>query len=89
MNWQPIETAPKDGTPVVVTNPESGGIWIAKYQPVYTSGYRPDNPWFSLMLNTHWHPNRWASLVPTQWQPLPEPLGVPVVHPPARGGISE
>lgn len=71
--WHPIETAPKDGTPVLVSNAERDGAWIAYYCPVYTSGYRPENPWSSLMLNTRWHKNKWASYVPTHWMPIPAP----------------
>jgi hypothetical protein len=69
--WMPIETAPKDGTYILVTNEEAGGAWVAKWEPVYASGYMPRNPWSSMMLNT-WHlPNRHASSTPTRWQPLP------------------
>lgn len=68
----PIETAPKDGTYILVTNEEAGGWWVAHYKPVATSGYRFDNPWLSVMIN-HWHlPNhKTASSVPTKWMPLP------------------
>lgn len=76
--WQPIETAPKDGTPILVVNAERGAPWIAQYQPVYQSGYRPDNPWFSLMLNCDWHPNRRGSFVPTAWKPLPATIATVV-----------
>jgi hypothetical protein len=74
-NWQPIETAPTDGTPVLVCNEERDGAWIAYYCPVYVSGYRPDDPWSSLMLNMRWHKNKWASTVPTKWMPLPDVPG--------------
>jgi Lar family restriction alleviation protein len=69
MEWQPIETAPKDGTCILVSN--EYGSWIAKYVPEYQSGYRPAVPWMSMMLN-HDH-MRWGvrALVPTNWQPLP------------------
>lgn len=67
--WQPISTAPKDGTCILVSN--EYGSWIAKYVPEYQSGYRPAVPWMSMMLN-HDH-MRWGvrALVPTNWQPLP------------------
>lgn len=71
--WQPIETAPRDGTPILVSNEERDGAWIAYYCPVYQSGYRPENPWSSLMLNTRWHKNTWASYVPTRWMTIPLP----------------
>ena len=72
--WMPIESAPKDGTPVSVGNGD--GTWAAKYEPVYQSGYRPENPWFSLFLN-HRHIGQYPSLVPTHWMPLPEPPRAP------------
>lgn len=72
-SWQPIDTVPKDGTPVLVSNAERGGAWIAYYLPVYPSGYKPENPWNSLMLNMRWHGTKWASTVPTHWQPIPPP----------------
>lgn len=69
--WMPIETAPMDGSYILVAN--SHGAWIAKWHPVYESGYRPSNPWASLMLN-HDHidkPGRYDH--PAHWMPLPEP----------------
>jgi hypothetical protein len=72
-SWQPIDTAPKDGTPVLVCNGERGGAWVAYYDPVFPSGYRPENPWSSLMLNMRWHATKWASTVPTHWMPIPAP----------------
>lgn len=72
MSWQPIETAPKDGTYILVSNEQSDGAWVARYAPVYASGWRPENPWQSMMLN-HWHLKRHLSRMPTCWQPLPEP----------------
>lgn len=67
--WQPIETAPKDGTAIIVSN--DCGSWVAKYWAIYQSGYKADSPWFSLMLN-HDHMPRGGGL-PTHWQPLPNP----------------
>lgn len=68
--WQPIETAPKDGTAILLSNER--GAWMAKYDPVYPSGYRPENPWFSLMLN-HDHMRKGKPYAPTHWMPLPTP----------------
>lgn len=71
--WQPIETAPKDGRYLMVGNED--GVWIASYSAQFQSGYKPDNPWISLMLN-HRHiekVNRNYSSVPTHWMPLPTP----------------
>lgn len=71
MNWQPIETAPQDGTCILLSN--GHGCFIARYKPVFDSGYRPSNPWYSMMLN-HDHieePFRYEKA--THWQPLPDP----------------
>lgn len=66
--WLPIESAPKDGTYVLVAN--AGGAWIARYCAVFQSGFRPVNPWQSMMLN-HDHMDRQNSRIPTRYMPLP------------------
>lgn len=70
---QPIESAPKDGTPVLVSNPTMQGSWVAKWLPAAVSGYRFGNPWFGMMLNHDHMPegNRYGT--PTHWMPLPKP----------------
>ena len=68
--WQPIETAPEDGTYILLGNRH--GTWVGKYLDRYISGYRPSNPWHSMMLNCR-HMGRFPSVVPTHWMPLPEP----------------
>ena len=69
--WQSIETAPKDGTYILVGN--RYGAWIAAYENTAVSGYKFDNPWRSMMLN-HRHMEKrgrpWSS-VPTHWMPPP------------------
>jgi len=69
--WQPIETAPKDGTAILVSN--GRGVWVAKYKAVFQSGYKPDSPWFCLMLNKDYIPGKFRAGAPTHWQPLPQP----------------
>lgn len=66
-DWKPIETAPKDGTYVLLGN--EGGTWVGEYAEVYQSGYRPANPWSPVMLNVRHM--KGDSLVPTHWMPLP------------------
>lgn len=66
--WQTIESAPKDGTYILLGSAD--GSWIARNYPVYQSGYRPDNPWQSMMLN-HEHMGRYPKAKPTHWMPLP------------------
>jgi hypothetical protein len=69
--WRDIETAPKDGTAILLGN--RGGAWIGRWRPVYQSGYRPSNPWGSLMLNhDHIHMGEKYEQ-PTAWMPLPPP----------------
>lgn len=72
--WQPIETAPKDGTLVLLGG--RNGVWVGKYRPVYTSGYRPENPWSSHLVN-HYHMAERYTL-PTHWMPLPPAPTSPV-----------
>ena len=70
-DWLPIERAPKDGSYVLVANQH--GAWIAKWHPVYQSGYMPHNSWASMMLN-HDHierPGRFDK--PTHWRALTPP----------------
>lgn len=71
--WQPSESAPRDGTAVMLANKH--GAWIGHYVDRYVSGYVPDAKWHTLMLN-HRHipqPARDKSYRPTHWQPLPAP----------------
>ena len=67
--WRPIETAPKDGALIVLG--VRNGVWLGKYVPVYQSGYRPENPWSSMLLNHDHMAERYTR--PTHWMPLPPP----------------
>jgi hypothetical protein len=81
-DWQPIETAPKDDdTLILVANDD--GVWVAKYRPVYQSGFKPSNPWSSMLLN-HDHIRFHKSHTPTHWKPLP---AAPVVTEPLFGEL--
>lgn len=91
--WQPIETAPKDGTYILVGSAEDCGSWVASYVPIYQSGYVPANPWQCMMLNCdHLPRDRKGALRPTHWKPLdaapgaqPSPqVGGPVASEDAR-----
>src|SRR5690606_32287996 len=69
--WQPIETAPKDGTYILLSNNECGGSWVGHFKEHAQSGFRFENPWHSQMLN-HWHlPNKDKAGLPTHWMPMP------------------
>ncbi len=66
--WQPIETAPRDGTLIIVSN--RYGAWLAKYLETFPTGYRPANPWFVMLLNMQ-HMRNPPNYIPTHWMPLP------------------
>jgi hypothetical protein len=58
--WQPIETAPRDGTEVLAwqPTPEGGRVTVAGYDG-------PDGPWWD---------ETGLRIAPTHWLPYPEPL---------------
>jgi hypothetical protein len=60
-DWQPIETAPKDGTDIIV------------YRPNFDSNYIPivGVDYWSKRLNC-WGKSR-ADTPPVKWQPMPKP----------------
>lgn len=68
--WLPIETAPRDGTPILAFNPMVGVYSTAAVEvggfTEYPSGFWPDGK-----KNKH-ALGRWYC-VPTHWRPLPEP----------------
>lgn len=76
--WQPIETAPKDGTRILVINDR--GIFVASW-----SEEGPDN-----CLDDFWHVTNgkyWMDLrgmLPTHWMPLPSGPGDKEKHPNAE-----
>lgn len=57
MIWQKIETAPMDGTPVLLWGSDEEGICL---------GYRENGSWW----NNLYEPWRFN---PTHWMPLPQP----------------
>ena len=67
MNWQPIETAPKDGTHIIAfrpgNTPHIEGMYWAVYEDTDRAG-----AW-------HWSYDGDAPREnpPTHWMPLPEP----------------
>lgn len=71
MRWQPVETAPKDGSYLLVSNGQ--GVWVARFKSVYQSGWKPPSPWQSMMLNHDHIPSAKRNGNPTHWMPLPTP----------------
>ena len=82
--WMPIETAPKDGTAVMLGN--SGGAWIGRFMQFAQSGYRFDDPWRSLMLNHYHIPYEHRYKAPTHWMPLPAAPAAQVAQVAQEGG---
>ena len=66
MDWQPIETAPKDGTRVMVWNAVTGSYITAFEPPKFAArGLWPMRGWGEH--DGTWYPE------PTHWQRLPNP----------------
>lgn len=68
MEWQPIETAPKDGTRVLVWSPQMGCSYVASWAVSEPFGHEPT--W-----STDSEGPGYSSEIPdcTHWMPLPKP----------------
>lgn len=74
--WQPIETAPKDGTWILgVNNRGNQAVIIWRDAAFYENGRGPYPGWIHPFTHGHlsdfW--NGMVGSVATHWQPLPEP----------------
>lgn len=67
--WQPIETAPKDGTPILVYSREASDPQIVLASWREYQGSPDDGGWYD------WWDNNAPEIdaTVTHWQPLPEP----------------
>lgn len=69
--WQPIETAPKDGTPILVGFENSGSIYIVRWwvnpEPMTWDGLANEEYGWLLAETTK------VAFMPTHWMPLPTP----------------
>lgn len=63
--WQPIETAPKDGTEIIIGHDKKGWRTVARWlddgEGFFEVNNDPSDSW------------GWGSMMPTHWQPLPSP----------------
>ena len=57
--WRPIETAPKDGTPIVIGRPWNGSTILAIAEWIHNRG------WWAYWIGQ-------APMYPTHWMPIPE-----------------
>jgi hypothetical protein len=66
-NWQPIETAPKDGTPILITRPTKFKV----EEGWHVVRWEDDEDWWVC------HDGKFDTMLrgnePTHWQPLPAP----------------
>lgn len=70
MEWQPIETAPKDGTKVILYNGNraASAQWFDKFEKCENDQF-PQTGWFE-GISYGYHCFFYS---PTHWIPLPEP----------------
>ena len=59
MKWQPLETAPKDGTEILVYT-KCGSFYVVSYDDVFSAPWRVRND------------EGISEAAPTHWMPLPD-----------------
>lgn len=70
MEWQTIETAPKDGTEVLISS--KNGIKVARYEPwAWSDKTRDAFQWFIALQEGNGGGT--YAVDPTHWMPLPLP----------------
>ena len=69
MTWQPIKTAPRDGTPVLIWSPDASAHGISLAQFIEFEGDPDDGGWQDFWSDT----SVIIDAEPTHWMPLPEP----------------
>lgn len=70
MDWQPIETAPKDGTSVLLFPGDSVDITIGWFSKEFSSS---PGVWKSIEKESNYDILVPIIIKPTHWMPLPEP----------------
>ena len=71
MNWQPIETAPKDGTEILVYT-HCDTIEITAWYQMHVADYEDTGNGLFRKVHKLCHEG-WNSNTPTHWMPLPAP----------------
>jgi hypothetical protein len=79
--WQPIETAPKDGTSILVWGVVEEGDGTPECA-VVSGGWKRKNVRYYLI---PW-PQEDLTMCATHWMPLPEPPALSKAHHTGRGG---
>ena len=79
MEWQPIETAPKDGTKILVCledlprRPLDADQWRSRRTTAYFLREDPEDPGDWVLAVPSWAWVHDDDCVPTHWMPLPDP----------------
>jgi hypothetical protein len=76
--WQPIETAPKDGTEIWLYDPSSVLTWDQPSREYLPKAYQQVGCWATWAQDSHWNmidmqTGGYIGASPTHWMPLPEP----------------
>lgn len=71
MTWQPIETAPKDGTRVLLFCPAQIGIVVGHW--CNNSYHKKPRPYWTNDQENLWGVATTRGYQPTHWMPLPQP----------------
>lgn len=70
--WQPIETAPKDGTRILVYQPGDGIMWVEwGIEEIYYPGCKPRNCWIVPGSHQDEQGGGYTADNPIKWHPLP------------------
>lgn len=73
-DWLPIETAPKDGTQILVYSKEDGVMWVSwETEQVFLPGYKPEKKWCVPGSHQDEQGGAYTTSNPTHWMPVPEP----------------
>jgi Protein of unknown function (DUF551) len=79
MNWQPIETAPKDGTEIIAYGIRSCCLGHEKDEETWSSVWWASSFYLrGELVDAHWVESKVgirynSRFTPTHWMPLPEP----------------
>lgn len=83
INWQPIETAPKDGTHILgygelTEDKEENESWLLHYEEIWWEEQKV-NVWKNqdertrVLVEEDWSHWTATAIYPTHWMPLPSP----------------
>lgn len=72
--WMPIDTAPKDGTQILVYSKDEGIMWVSwDTEEVYYPGCKPRKCWCVPGSHQDEQGGAYTADNPTHWMPMPIP----------------